>query len=234
MCANKQRSANVVLCAHVCWFVFWHLSVSWCLQYSQKEDKYEEEIKVLTDKLKEVWTSFMMFSHPSVQGRQIYQVLYQYMNSFRSLLLRMDHTIKLLWLDVLGIKILYWLRMTVPVVSVIYFFLLQAETRAEFSERSVAKLEKSIDDLEGTTFIHESFPFIRVIVKHSERLLLSLQVIKLSAFFFFFFPLPSFCSLNLLPSWPAFSFLIGSVAQLSLTSFGETSHCADHRLHIVL
>ncbi|RXM93071.1 Tropomyosin alpha-4 chain [Acipenser ruthenus] len=45
-------------------------------QYSQKEDKYEEEIKVLTDKLKE------------------------------------------------------------------------AETRAEFAERTVAKLEKSIDDLE--------------------------------------------------------------------------------------
>uniref|UniRef100_A0A3B1JR68 Tropomyosin 1 n=1 Tax=Astyanax mexicanus TaxID=7994 RepID=A0A3B1JR68_ASTMX len=49
-------------------------------QYSQKEDKYEEEIKVLTDKLKE------------------------------------------------------------------------AETRAEFAERSVAKLEKTIDDLEGMTF----------------------------------------------------------------------------------
>ncbi len=29
----------------------------------------------------------------------------------------------------------------------------QAETRAEFAERSVAKLEKTIDDLEGTTFI---------------------------------------------------------------------------------
>lgn len=27
--------------------------------------------------------------------------------------------------------------------------LLQAETRAEFAERSVAKLEKTIDDLEG-------------------------------------------------------------------------------------
>uniref|UniRef100_A0A803TQR4 Tropomyosin 3 n=1 Tax=Anolis carolinensis TaxID=28377 RepID=A0A803TQR4_ANOCA len=49
---------------------------SLCLQYSQKEDKYEEEIKILTDKLKE------------------------------------------------------------------------AETRAEFAERSVAKLEKTIDDLE--------------------------------------------------------------------------------------
>lgn len=28
----------------------------------------------------------------------------------------------------------------------------QAETRAEFAERSVAKLEKTIDDLEGTAF----------------------------------------------------------------------------------
>lgn len=29
------------------------------------------------------------------------------------------------------------------------WFVLQAETRAEFAERSVAKLEKTIDDLEG-------------------------------------------------------------------------------------
>jgi hypothetical protein len=29
-------------------------------------------------------------------------------------------------------------------------FLSKAETRAEFSERTVTKLEKSIDDLEGT------------------------------------------------------------------------------------
>lgn len=50
------------------------------LQYSQKEDKYEEEIKILTDKLKE------------------------------------------------------------------------AETRAEFAERSVAKLEKTIDDLEDELY----------------------------------------------------------------------------------
>lgn len=37
-------------------------------------------------------------------------------------------------------------------VSVDYLSLVleQAETRAEFAERSVAKLEKSIDDLEGT------------------------------------------------------------------------------------
>lgn len=30
----------------------------------------------------------------------------------------------------------------------------QAETRAEFAERSVAKLEKTIDDLEGMNFLH--------------------------------------------------------------------------------
>ncbi|GCB82266.1 hypothetical protein scyTo_0022885, partial [Scyliorhinus torazame] len=54
--------------------------------YSQKEDKYEEEIKLLTDKLKE------------------------------------------------------------------------AETRAEFAERSVAKLEKSIDDLEDDFVDGERLP----------------------------------------------------------------------------
>lgn len=31
--------------------------------------------------------------------------------------------------------------------------MLQAETRAEFAERSVAKLEKTIDDLEGNEYI---------------------------------------------------------------------------------
>lgn len=34
--------------------------------------------------------------------------------------------------------------------------LLQAETRAEFAERSVAKLEKTIDDLEGWFLTHTS------------------------------------------------------------------------------
>ena len=33
------------------------------------------------------------------------------------------------------------------------FFLFKAETRAEFSERTVTKLEKSIDDLEGTLLL---------------------------------------------------------------------------------
>lgn len=71
-------------------------------QYSQKEDKYEEEIKVLTDKLKEV--------------------------SYRQL----NHIFVLMTLFLL--KVALWF---------------QAETRAEFAERSVAKLEKTIDDLEG-------------------------------------------------------------------------------------
>lgn len=82
---------------------------------------------------------------------------------------------------------------------------MQAETRAEFSERSVAKLEKTIDDLEGMTFIHSfshfsvisapgEFSFIRVIVKHSGRKPLSLQVIKLSAFYFCHHAVPqTFC-----------------------------------------
>ena len=39
-------------------------------------------------------------------------------------------------------------RTSLPVISAPCFYS-QAETRAEFAERSVAKLEKTIDDLEG-------------------------------------------------------------------------------------
>jgi len=40
----------------------------------------------------------------------------------------------------------------------------QAETRAEFAERSVAKLEKTIDDLEGMSLFHfNPLPFRRVV-----------------------------------------------------------------------
>ncbi len=35
----------------------------------------------------------------------------------------------------------------------------QAETRAEFAERSVAKLEKTIDDLEGMNLFHLIFRY---------------------------------------------------------------------------
>jgi len=72
---------NVVAGGRVCVRNFHsETSILLLLQYSQKEDKYEEEIKILTDKLKE------------------------------------------------------------------------AETRAEFAERSVAKLEKTIDDLEECVY----------------------------------------------------------------------------------
>lgn len=43
----------------------------------------------------------------------------------------------------------------------------QAETRAEFAERSVAKLEKTIDDLEGRLFL---LPFISLLELYSASL----------------------------------------------------------------
>lgn len=46
LCARLLLKAKCELMLFLC------LSV--CHQYSEKEDKYEEEIKVLTDKLKEV------------------------------------------------------------------------------------------------------------------------------------------------------------------------------------
>lgn len=39
-------------------------------------------------------------------------------------------------------------------------FVPQAETRAEFAERSVAKLEKTIDDLEGMTFCPFTYTWV--------------------------------------------------------------------------
>lgn len=77
------------------------------LQYSQKEDKYEEEIRVLTEKLKEVRHVRKQISTSSAD-----------------------------------------------LSDVLHGFVLQAETRAEFAERSVAKLEKTIDDLEGKDCNH--------------------------------------------------------------------------------
>lgn len=46
-CAYKLKHVKTCLCV--------------CQQYSEKEDKYEEEIKVLTDKLKEVRSSEILF-----------------------------------------------------------------------------------------------------------------------------------------------------------------------------
>ncbi len=80
-------------------------------QYSEKEDKYEEEIKVLSDKLKEVKKAI----HES--------------------------------------RVKDKLPFLIPNVFFNFRIVLQAETRAEFAERTVAKLEKSIDDLEGTKIV---------------------------------------------------------------------------------
>lgn len=87
------------------WSSDW-LSVS-LSQYSLKEDRYEEEIKNLSSKLKEV--------------RLPVDYLLITCHLLTSCLSPAD-------------------------------FLFQAETRAEFAERSVAKLEKTIDGLEGETY----------------------------------------------------------------------------------
>lgn len=73
-------------------------------QYSEKEDKYEEEIKLLSDKLKEVRVPSASRSGGSLACQS-------------------------------------------SLLTCLLCF--QAETRAEFAERTVAKLEKTIDDLEG-------------------------------------------------------------------------------------
>ena len=99
----------------------WHLVILFVPQYSQKEDKYEEEIKVLTDKLKEV--KF----HRALSGAAGWENLHNSQLPYRTLSV---------WLT----------RKSVSTT--------QAETRAEFAERSVAKLEKTIDDLEGMFFLH--------------------------------------------------------------------------------
>ena len=40
--------------------IYFEMFILLLLQYSQKEDKYEEEIKILTDKLKEVsWGDYV-------------------------------------------------------------------------------------------------------------------------------------------------------------------------------
>lgn len=48
---------------------------------------------------------------------------------------------------------------------IVFFFLFfeKAETRAEFAERTVAKLEKTIDDLEGTLHFNPFF-FLNLVV----------------------------------------------------------------------
>lgn len=112
----------------VLWWWLSDLHSTMSLQYSQKEDKYEEEIKVLTDKLKEA-----SFTTPFIWGLWPEARLFQCCGYCRP-------TVSL------TVTFTDWFlrtRLSLP----------QAETRAEFAERSVAKLEKTIDDLEGMTFL---------------------------------------------------------------------------------
>lgn len=95
-----------------------------CLKYTEKEDKYEEEIKVLTDRLKEV-------SEFNLKQLFIPIVLHATLSFVGQM-----HVIQaILW----AFQIRFFTLLFPP----------QVETRAEFAERSVAKLEKTIDDLEG-------------------------------------------------------------------------------------
>lgn len=48
----QPLSVHFFVCIETCQSLIGHISSH--QQYSQKEDKYEEEIKILTDKLKEV------------------------------------------------------------------------------------------------------------------------------------------------------------------------------------
>lgn len=110
--------------------------VSVSAQYSEKEDKYEEEIKVLNDRLKEV-------------------------NSFILL-----HSTRVCW----GKRC----RDNECVCC-----LKKAETRAEFAERTVAKLEKTIDDLEGTLYFS---PHLQPRTSSDTKSLTSYSVVSLSDF----------------------------------------------------
>lgn len=60
-----------------------------------------------------------------------------------------------------------WVKLFLYVYMFIFFP--KAETRAEFAERTVAKLEKSIDDLEGTLLI---FPLVATLIVSLLSLLL--------------------------------------------------------------
>lgn len=52
----------------------------------------------------------------------------------------------------------------------------QAETRAEFAERSVAKLEKTIDDLEGKNVFHLIFRVGKLLLKSIRSVGTGLQI----------------------------------------------------------
>jgi len=65
-CKGQERG---VICVSNIYFEMFILLL---LQYSQKEDKYEEEIKILTDKLKEVsWGDYVWGGGPQGIERHI-------------------------------------------------------------------------------------------------------------------------------------------------------------------
>lgn len=131
-------------------------------QYSLKEDRYEEEIKNLSSKLKEVrnWNNalnclpadFLFTWQPPD---------FLFTGLFPVCLL----TLLTCWLPVYLVYLLIIFLSTFCLPAHLFYIaasclpfnflftrsppVFQAETRAEFSERSVAKLEKTIDGLEG-------------------------------------------------------------------------------------
>ncbi len=211
--------------------VFWRLSLLWCLQYSQKEDKYEEEIKVLTDKLKEVWTSFMIFSPPSVQGEasisniiSLYEYIYHCYCVY--------NTQYLITLDFLLPSSGHWntLQMTIAAVSMIYFCCrprpVPSSPRGQSPSWEDHWWPWRYDFLSFESFQISSPCQIFIHTCDCEVFRATTPFASGHKAFRLLF-LYHDCSSNLLPYWPSFSFFIASVAQLRITSFGETSHCAD-------
>lgn len=70
-------------------------------------------------------------------------------------------------------------------------FVSQAETRAEFAERSVAKLEKTIDDLEGIQHFPTFLP-VPALTPIACQLTLTLQIIATSLLILY-----NFCCCNM-------------------------------------
>lgn len=123
-------------------------------QYSQKEDKYEEEIKVLTDKLKEV--SWSCDKSPIALEKFCILILKDSSNCNDIKTALIKHSdVFINWSTLLScLPVVGNVNLLMTVANVKLCSSTQAETRAEFAERSVAKLEKTIDDLEGMTKLH--------------------------------------------------------------------------------
>lgn len=194
----------------MCAGLSWRLSFLWCLQYSQKEDKYEEEIKVLTDKLKEVRTSLSSFSPGEASIVSLFCSVH---------------------LNILLVRNYSWFRA---------MFLFAAgrdpcRVRWEVSRQAWEDhwwpwrydfhsliLSYSVISAPG------ELSFICVIVKYSGRKLLSLQVIKLSAFYF------SVIMLFLKPSAPLAFFQLPYQFSHTIKHYFFSLSRSTHRLHIVL